>query len=263
MHAVRLENEAQERAATPTPLQRRIHVGCSGWYYWHWKGGFYPEELPRADWFRHYAQSFDTVELNAPFYSWPTIAAVKTWIRQAEPSERFIYTVKVSELITHVQRFEGTRDLVRDFGFIADLLGPRFGCFLFQLPASFTFTPDRLEAIVGALDPARRNVVEFRHRSWWNDEVYRAFREHGIVFCSCSAPRLPDELVKTAEDVYVRFHGRNQWYRHDYSTEELTVWADRIRECGAHQSWIYFNNDFDGYATKNAEELLRILGGSL
>ncbi|RYY34991.1 DUF72 domain-containing protein, partial [archaeon] len=120
-----------------------------------------------------------------------------TWMRQAEPSERFVYTVKVSELITHVERFEGVRDLVLDFGHIADLLGPRFGCFLFQLPPSFTYTPARLEAIVDGLDPARRNVVEFRHGSWWNDEVYRAFRERGIVFCSCSGPRLPEELVKT------------------------------------------------------------------
>lgn len=259
MHAARLERGVEEQAAT-IPLLRGVHVGCSGWYYWHWKGGFYPDELPRADWFRHYAENFDTVELNAPFYSWPTVATVKTWIRQAGHFDRFIYTVKVSELITHVERFDGARDLVRDFGYIADLLGPRFGCFLFQLPASFTYTPARLEAIVSALDPARRNVVEFRHRSWWNDEVYRAFREHGIIFCSCSGPRLPDELVETADDVYVRFHGTSRWYRHDYTTEELTIWADRIRQSGARCVWAYFNNDFGGYATKNAKELRRLLG---
>lgn len=259
MHAARLEKGVEEEAAQ-IPLLRGVHVGCSGWYYWHWKGGFYPDELPRADWFRHYAENFDTVELNAPFYSWPTVATVKTWIRQAGHFDRFIYTVKVSELITHVERFDGARDLVRDFGYIADLLGPRFGCFLFQLPASFTYTPVRLEAIVSALDPARRNVVEFRHRSWWNDEVYRAFREHGIIFCSCSGPRLPDELVETADDVYVRFHGTSRWYRHDYTTEELTIWADRIRQSGARCVWAYFNNDFGGYATKNAKELRRLLG---
>jgi uncharacterized protein YecE (DUF72 family) len=165
----------------------------------------------------------------------------------------------VSELITHVKKFEGTEDLVLDFGFIADLLGPRFGCFLFQLPPSFTFTPARLEAIVSQLDPTRRNVVEFRHRSWWNDEVYQAFRECGIIFCSCSGPRLPDELVKTADDIYVRFHGTSRWYRHDYSLEELTLWAERIRDCGARQSWIYFNNDRDGYAIKNTKQLLSLL----
>jgi uncharacterized protein YecE (DUF72 family) len=148
---------------------------------------------------------------------------------------------------------------VRDFGYIADMLGSRFGCFLFQLPPSFTFTPERLEAIVSQLDPARRNVVEFRHKSWWDETVYRAFRERGIIFCSCSGPRLPDELVRTADDIYVRFHGTTRWYRHDYSTEELAVWAERIRGSGAARAWVYFNNDRDLYAISNARELRGML----
>lgn len=259
MHVARLENHPQENVPVGSAVSQRYHVGCSGWFYWHWRVTFYPEDIPRTDWFRHYSENFDTVELNAPFYSWPTIATVKTWIRQAEHSENFVYTVKVSELVTHVKKFAGTKELVLDFGYIADLLGPRFGCFLFQLPPSFTYTPARLKAIVSQLDPNRRNVVEFRHKSWWNESVYRAFRKHGIIFCSCSGPRLPDELIKTADDVYVRFHGTSQWYRHDYTTEELTIWAQRIRDCGANQSWIYFNNDRDGNAIRNAKQLLMLL----
>jgi len=259
MRLARLQSEpAVAPEATPTMAQQ-YNVGCSGWFYWHWRGGFYPEELPRTGWFQHYTENFDTVELNAPFYSWPTVATVKTWMQQAEHAEKFVYTVKVSDLITHVKKFSRTRELVQDFGFIADLLGPRFGCFLFQLPPSFTFTAARLKAIVSQLDPSRRNVVEFRHRSWWNETVYRAFRKHGIIFCSCSGPRLPDELVKTADDIYVRFHGTDRWYRHDYTDEELSVWAERIRESGAQRSWIYFNNDRDGYAIKNAKQLLSLL----
>ena len=142
------------------------------------------------------------------------------------------------------------------------MLGPRFGCLLFQLPPSFTYSPERLEAIVNQLDPARRNVVEFRHRSWWSDTVYEAFRKHNIIFCSCSGPRLPDELVKTADDIYVRFHGTSRWYRHDYTSEELAIWAERIRASGAEQSWIYFNNDREGYAIKNAKQLRGMLAGS-
>ncbi|HVL39869.1 MAG TPA: DUF72 domain-containing protein [Fimbriimonadaceae bacterium] len=260
MHEARLQNPVV-RAAHPAPWQsQKYHVGCSGWFYWHWRGNFYPEDLPRTDWFRHYAETFDTVELNAPFYSWPTLASVKTWIQQAEHSGSFVYTVKVSELITHVKKFEGTEELVLDFGYIADLLGSRFGCFLFQLPPSFAFTTERLEAIVSQLDPARRNVVEFRHGSWWNREVYRAFKKRGIIFCSCSGPRLPDELVRTADDIYARFHGTSRWYRHDYTIDELTVWADRIRGIGARRAWVYFNNDRDGYAIKNARQLLSLLG---
>ena len=91
-------------------------------------------------------------------------------------------------------------------------------------------TPDlTTRRIVDQLDPARRNVVEFRHRSWWNEEVYDAFRESGTIFCSCSGPRLPDELAKTADEIYLRFHGTTRWYRHDYSTSELAAWAEKIR----------------------------------
>lgn len=255
MHLARLEDAVTGSFSLP----QKVHVGCSGWFYWHWREIFYPESIPRKEWFRHYSEAFDTVELNAPFYSWPTLATVNTWLRQAEHSDKFVYTIKVSELITHVKQFVDTAELVLDFGHIADLLGPRFGCFLFQLPPSFEFTLERLEAIVSQLDPKRRNVVEFRHRSWWNDSVYQAFRERGIIFCSCSAPRLPDELIKTAEDVYIRFHGKAKWYRHDYTHEELLVWAERIRQSGAVQTWIYFNNDRDGFAIKNAREMLGLL----
>ena len=104
---------------------------------------------------------------------------------------KLTYTVKASELITHVKRFTGTRMLIRDFGHIADLLGPRMGCFLFQLPPSFHYTRCAWDRILSQLDPARRNVVEFRHRSWWNPYVLAAFRDHGVIFCSCSGPGCP------------------------------------------------------------------------
>jgi uncharacterized protein YecE (DUF72 family) len=261
MHAARVEREESED--TP-PAQyndggnRRFYIGCSGWFYWHWRGAFYPTDLPTSEWFKHYAGRFKSVELNAPFYSWPTLVTVNSWIRQAGRRE-FVYTVKVCELITHVKRFAGIKELVRDFGLIADVLGPRMGCFLFQLPPSFHYTPARLKKILAQLDHRRRNVVEFRHRSWWNEAVYSAFRETGTIFCSCSGPRLPDELIKTAHDIYIRFHGTKQWYRHDYTKEELSIWAKRIEDCGAKTVWAYFNNDRNGYAIKNARALSRLV----
>ena len=179
---------------------------------------------------------------------------MQAWRRQPGKKD-FVYTVKVCELITHIKKFKGTKMLVRDFGMIADILGERMGCFLFQLPPSFRYTKARLNSIVSQLDPARRNVVEFRHKSWWNEEVYSAFRKAGIIFCSCSGPRLPDELIRTADEVYVRLHGPVRWYRHDYSEEELGKWAERIRASGAKRAWIYFNNDYDAHATRNAKAL--------
>jgi uncharacterized protein YecE (DUF72 family) len=259
MHAARLADASVRPVDMPGPPQ--LNVGCSGWFYWHWRDTFYPTGLPTKEWFAHYAGQFETVELNAPFYSWPTLATVQTWLRQAG-DRPFTYTVKVSELITHQKRFVGTKTLVKDFGHIADLLGPRMGCFLFQFPPSVRFTTAMLKRVVSQLDPARRNVVEFRHKSWWNEEVYAAFRKVGAIFCSCSGPRLPDELVKTADDIYVRFHGTNRWYRHDYTPAELAVWTDRIRRSGAKRVWAYFNNDREGYAIANAQELIRQLKSS-
>ena len=271
MHAARLEFERGQREDAASHLARAdsraprgsttrpsIHVGCSGWFYWHWRECFYPQRAPTSRWFEFYAGKFKTVELNAPFYSWPTVGTVETWRRQPG-RRRFTYAVKVNELITHQKRMAGVKTLVRDFCFIADLLGPRLGCFLFQLPPSFHYSAAALKRVLSSLDHSRPNVVEFRHRSWWNERVFAAFRETGTVFCSCSGPRLPDELVKTADDVYVRFHGTKQWYRHDYSKEELAVWAGRIRASGARRVWAYFNNDRDGYAITNARELLRQL----
>ena len=261
MHDVRLAWERAANRASPStgrPSAREFHVGCSGWFYWHWRGGFYAADMPTSDWFAHYADSFKTVELNAPFYSWPTTATVRAWVRQVE-RRKFVYAIKASELITHVKRFTGTKTLVRDFGYIADMLGSHMGCFLFQLPPSFHFTQARLDRILTQMDPTRRNVVEFRHPSWWDERVYAAFRASRTLFCSCSGPRLPDELVKTADDVYVRFHGVKQWYRHDYTQAELAVWAGKIRASGAVRVWAYFNNDRNGYAVKNARALLRQL----
>jgi uncharacterized protein YecE (DUF72 family) len=258
MHAARLAAESVAPPAKPLASSRAFHIGCSGWFYWHWRGRFYPSDLPTKNWFEHYAKQFNTVELNAPFYSWPTVANVEKWKRQAA-GRKLVYTVKVCELITHLKRFSGTKTLVQDFSFIADLLGPRMGCFLFQLPPSFHYTPARLRSIVAQLDARHRNVVEFRHRTWWNEAVYKSFRDAGVIFCSCSGPRLPDELIQTADDVYIRFHGTNRWYRHDYAEEELGMWAKRVRQLTAKRVWAYFNNDRDGHAIHNARVFLDLL----
>jgi uncharacterized protein YecE (DUF72 family) len=257
MHSVRLDMKTEDYTSR-SDLKASAYVGCSGWFYWKWRGQFYPADLATSEWFGRYAKRFDTVEINASFYSWPTVANVKAWRRQAG-RRKFVYTVKVCELITHIKKFKGTKTLIKDFGTIADILGDRMGCFLFQLPPSYSYTKTRLSSILGQIDPMRRNVVEFRHASWWNDTVYAAFRQAGAIFCSCSGPKLPDELIRTADDIYLRLHGPERWYRHNYSKDELAKWADRIKAAGAKRAWIYFNNDNDGYAPKNAVTLRRLL----
>ena len=155
MHLARLQFEGEAMPGTSGPgfVNQKHLIGCSGWYYWHWRDCFY-EGAPSSQWFDYYASQFHTVELNAPFYSWPTLATVRMWKRQAG-RRKFVYTIKVNELITHTKRFVRCKTLVRDFGLIADLLGPRFGCFLFQLPPSFRYTRRALARVLDSLDPAR------------------------------------------------------------------------------------------------------------
>jgi uncharacterized protein YecE (DUF72 family) len=235
-----------------------IHIGCSGWFYWGWRGKFYPLTVPTHRWFPYYTQHFKTVELNAPFYSWPKRSTVQCWIRQAPPD--FLYSIKVNRYITHDFRMEGTAMLVEQFYLdVGEPLAAKMACFLFQFPPSFRYTKKRLDAICKQLDPRYRNVVEFRHRSWWHAEVYRALRRRKIIMCAVSAPRIPDKLVRTADDIYVRLHGTSRWYRHDYSDEELAEWAAKIRASGARRAWVYFDNDRDAHAIKNAKRLREML----
>ncbi|MEO6568712.1 MAG: DUF72 domain-containing protein [Opitutaceae bacterium] len=239
-------------------VHMRIHVGCSGWFYSHWRGIFYPpQEITTKNWFAYYANVFRTVELNAPFYRWPKPGTVRRWKREAPAG--FIYTVKVNQLITHERRMVRTKKLVQGYYESVQILAEKMGCFLFQFPPSFHYTASRLKSIVTQLDPAHRNVVEFRHRSWWRGAVYRALAKRRIAFCAVSAPRLPETFPANQRLLYVRLSGRTQWYRHDYSREELTIWAERIRGSGAEEVWIYFNNDRQGHAVKNALTLRRML----
>jgi uncharacterized protein YecE (DUF72 family) len=250
MHTARLEN--------PMTYSRgekyldRAMVGCSGWFYWHWRDKFYPSTLSTNKWFNHYMRHFDTVELNAPFYNWPSINIVKSWLRQAN-NKKFCYTVKVSELITHIKRFKATKNMIKDFNYIADLLSEHMGCFLYQLPPSYKYTKSRLDNLVLQLNPLRRNVIEFRHKSWWNKAVYNSFAKNNIIFCSVSSPNMPSELIKTTDEVYIRFHGTTKLYYHNYTKKEMLNWLEDIKKANPARVWAYFNNDRQAYAIKNAK----------
>ena len=125
----------------------KVNVGCSGWFYWHWSDKFY-KDVETKNWFKKYSNYFDTVELNAPFYSWPTANTIKTWIRQAKTNPDFVYTVKVSELITHVKKFQGTKLLINDFYHIATLLSPLMGCFFVSITTQLSLHPSQTKKYI-------------------------------------------------------------------------------------------------------------------
>ncbi len=238
-------------------MRARYHLGCSGYFYWGWRGKWYPHDLSPSQWFEFYSQRFDTVEINSTFYRFPTPSAVRRWYREA-PRD-FLFAVKVPRTITHLKKLVGAKRLIREFyRVLADGLGEKLGCVLFQMPPSFRFSRTALDRLLDHLDTNYRNAVEFRHASWWNREVYRSLEESQISFCAVSAPRLPQEIVRTAPWLYLRFHGA-VWYRYEYSREELEEWARRIRGARAREVFAYFNNDYQAFAPKNCEELRRLL----
>lgn len=232
-------------------------VGCSGWFYWHWKGKFYPENLQQSKWFQHYTKYFTTVELNSPFYHWPKQSTAKSWYRKAP--EDFVYTLKVNGRITHMKKFKGTTRLVKEFYKLAEELKEKMGCFLFQLPPSLKFSESKLKEILNQLDPEKKNAVEFRHVSWFKKEVYDEFKSNGIIFCIVSYPYLPEDFVKTADDIYIRFHGKKSRYASNYSKEELGQWFQKIKKSKAKNVWAYFNNDFNAHAVNNSLYLKKLL----
>lgn len=232
-------------------------VGCSGWIYPHWAGLFYPEDLPQREWFDFYAKVFNTVEVNATFYRFPTEKMVRAWYRKGP--EGFLFTLKAFRGITHLRKFQGTEELVRRFYAMGEELWEKLGGFLFQLPPSLKYNRDFLLRILDQLDPRFSNTLEFRHASWFTEEVAEILRERGVAMCIVSAPNLPEYVVATASHAFVRFHGKGAWYAYRYSMRELRTWAERIKSLPVERVFIYFNNDWNAWAPENALQLEELL----
>ncbi len=236
----------------------KYHIGCSGYFYWGWKGKFYPEDLKPNQWFKYYSSIFDTVEINSTFYHFPKSSTIKKWYKDSP--ENFVFSVKVNKTITHLKKFKDTQDLINQFyKVVSENLNEKLGTFLFQLPPSYKYSKNNLQKIINQLNPEFKNVVEFRHKSWWNEEVYKILKENNICFCSISSPKLPEDLIKTSDFGYVRFHGKEGWYNYDYSDKELKEWAEKIKQAQFKECFIYFNNDYNAYAPKNALTLKEML----
>lgn len=236
-----------------------VHVGTSGWVYPHWRGRFYPEDLPQKRWFAHFAERFSTVEINNTFYRLPTPAAVEAWREQAP--EGFFYAVKASRYMTHLKRLLDPEEPIRRFFDAIEPLGGALGPVLFQLPGQMRADVPRLRHFLEALPPERTYVFEFRHASWFTDEVYDLLGEHGGALCVHDW-RGWTPMEATARLVYVRFHGTEGGSAGLYSEKQLEAWARRVTAWrrGGHDVLLYFNNDLHGHAITNAAWLAKRVG---
>ncbi|MEA2390425.1 MAG: hypothetical protein QOK31_534 [Solirubrobacteraceae bacterium] len=237
-----------------------MHVGCSGWQYDDWRGVLYPPGLPQRRWLERYAEVFDTVEVNSTFYRLASRDAVARWVQQTPPG--FVFAAKASRYLIHMKKLRDLdQGIVRFYERIEPLLDAgRLGPVLWQLPGWFARDDDRLAEALDALPPGR-HAWEFRHESWFCEEVYALLRAHGCALAYGDDARRPlPAQVPTAEWGFVRFHYGTRGRGGNYSERELTEWAARLREWRADRElWIYFNNDWNAYAIRNALRLRELL----
>lgn len=231
-------------------------IGCSGFQYRHWKHIFYPDKLAQKNWFHYYSTHFTTVELNVTFYRFPDIKMVTAWYEKSAPG--FVFTVKAPRIITHYKKLIDTESLVAEF---YDTLRTGFkeklGCVLFQFPPSYSYSEERLDKVIAAMDVSFNNVIEFRHNSWWADDVYKKLGENHITFCGMSHPLLPADIIHNNSVLYYRMHGVPHLYKSPYVHTELEKIVSTISKIRMLKiAYIYFNNDIDGSAVRNAKEML-------
>jgi uncharacterized protein YecE (DUF72 family) len=241
--------------------RRPVHIGCSGWVYPHWRERFYPEGVPQRAWLGYYAERFDTVEINNTFYRLPSESAVRGWVEQSP--DGFCFAVKVSRYMTHIKRLTMVeRGMKRFYEPLDPLVGSgKLGPLLWQLPANFHRDTERLAGALGALPPGR-HAFEFRHESWFTDDVYGLLREHGaaLVVGDESSRWVSTPPVRTADWTYIRFHHGSRGRRGNYSKAEIETWARRIAQWRRDtEVYCYFNNDWEGYAIRNAGLLRKLL----
>jgi uncharacterized protein YecE (DUF72 family) len=259
---------AATRSTSPSATSRRsspssarpVRVGCSGWNYADWRGRLYPKGLGTARWLSRYAEQFDTVEVNSTFYRLASRDAVARWVEQT-PAD-FVFAVKASRYLTHVRRLrELEQGIHRFYERIMPLVeSGKLGPVVWQLPPNFQRDDALLAEALEQLPPGR-HCFEFRHPSWFGEPVYRLLREHNAALVIGDHPKWPFQARElTADWTLVRLHHGHRGRRGNYSETELDEWARRIAQWRRRADvFVYFNNDWEGFAVENGRSLKRRL----
>ena len=234
---------------------KRWAIGCSGWQYKHWRGEFYPADLPGTRWFEYYAQRFDTVEINNTFYRLPETATFARWAQRAPM--RFLFAVKASRFLTHMKKLKDPEEPLSRLFERMQPLGLHLGPVLYQLPPGWKLDQGRLEHFLQALPRGPRHVMEFRDPSWYADNVSSLLERYGVARCLHDMKGSATGMERVGPFVYVRFHGASGTYSGGYPPDRLQRWADWLlsqRRAGC-AIYGYFNNDIGGHAPRDAVTL--------
>jgi uncharacterized protein YecE (DUF72 family) len=230
-----------------------VRVGTSGYNYPEWKGAFYPADLPASKMLAYYVARFSTVEINATFYRMPTAKTLAAW-RDAAP-DGFTYVLKAPQRITHMARLRDVDEPLRYFCETARTLGPRLGPLLFQLPPNFKKAPDRLSDLLARLPPDLGAALEFRHASWFDDEVCGLLRGHNAALCIAETDGGATPSVATADWGYLRLRAA------EYTDADLLRWIAAIRRTGAawRETFVFFKHEDAGTGPRLAGRLAALL----
>jgi uncharacterized protein YecE (DUF72 family) len=240
-------------------MKNNHYIGCSGFTERSWKGFFYPEELPSKEKLSFYSTQLNAVEINSTFYRKPTSKTLEKWYSSMEKDFKFF--IKIPKTISHIKRLQNTKEDTHHFcHHISSGLKEKLAGFLFQLPPSYHFTEQNLEQLIQTVNTNYVNVVEFRHQSWWNDEVLKKLEQKNIVFSGVSFPKdIPNEVViNNPSFLYYRLHGVPVLFKSEYSEKELKNIANKIEKFKG-ISYVFFNNTWGIAGIKNALELQKLL----
>ncbi len=234
----------------------QVLVGTSGYSYKEWKGTFYPEKLKAAEMLHYYAERLGTVEINNTFYRMPTDAMLLHWAEQVP--EGFTFVLKGAQRITHMKRLKDVADLVDYFFRTAAALGAKLGPVFFQLPPNLKKDVERLREFLALLPPDRPVAFEFRHESWFDEEVYAALRNRGAALCAADTDDSGEEgapVVPTASFGYLRLR------RADYDDDAMRAWVDRVRSQPWDRAFVFFKHEDAGKGPALAARFVEALGG--
>jgi uncharacterized protein YecE (DUF72 family) len=241
-------------------MRQSILIGTSGFSYPHWKEVFYPSNLKPAHWLSYYSQFFNTVELNTTFYRLPTEATVKQWVAETPPE--FLFAIKASRFITHVQKLKEPAQTITNFLDRLSPLSQKLRPILFQLSPSLSYSPALIDHFLEVLRtqpliPSLKVTFEVRHPSWLVPQVFKQLKQENIALCFTDLSMLPISEPLTADFVYIRRHGPTLQYGSNYAPEMLEADAQRITEWNhsGREIYLYFNNDAQGHAVQNALQL--------
>ena len=227
----------------------RLHVGTSGYNFPEWRGSFYPPKLRSAKWLEYYAQQLGTVEINYTFYRTPNAKTVAGW-NAATPDE-FRFVLKAPQRITHFARLKNIDDSLRFFVEAIRTLNAKLGAVLFQLPPNFKKDVALLSDLLTQFPPDIRAACEFRHASWWSDDVYELLRGANTALCIADTEEGTTPVLATADFGYVRLRDTG------YSQDELKEWLGKLRETGATwtDAFVFFKHEEQGVGPKLAAQL--------